>query len=246
MARKRKKRVRVGDALIALVILLILLWFFVPQGKAFLTTVAREIGITLPSSQVSIEDLPASQARDQLAAIPVREPQDAVDNPRYSRDRFGDAWADVDRNGCDTRNDILSRDLARPTFKEGPFGCIVLTGTLAEPYTGKTVHFQRGKDTSPLVQIDHVVALANAWESGAWEWTDSQRLEFANDPDNLLAVDGQANQEKLASSADQWLPPNTEFRCDYVSRQIRVKSQWGLSVTAAERETMIRVLADCG
>ncbi|WP_165217172.1 HNH endonuclease family protein [Schaalia sp. ZJ1691] len=246
MARKRKKQVRVGDALIALVILLILLWFFVPQGKAFLTTVAREIGITLPSSQVSIEDLPASQARDQLAAIPVREPQDAVDNPRYSRDRFGDAWADVDRNGCDTRNDILSRDLARPTFKEGPFGCIVLTGTLAEPYTGKTVHFQRGKDTSPLVQIDHVVALANAWESGAWEWTDSQRLEFANDPDNLLAVDGQANQEKLASSADQWLPPNTEFRCDYVSRQIRVKSQWGLSVTAAERETMIRVLADCG
>ena len=172
------------------------------------------------------------------------------DNPtppeKYSRvEQFGPAWKDVDHNGCDTRNDILARDLARPTFKPGTHDCVVLSGTLAEPYTGATIEFQRGDKTSALVQIDHVVALADAWRSGAWQWDAQRRQEFANDPENLLAVDGQANEDKSASSADQWLPPNTAFRCDYVKRQIAVKNAYGLSVTRAEQDALAEQLSIC-
>ena len=154
-------------------------------------------------------------------------------------------WADTDHNGCDTRNDILARDLARPTFKSGTHDCVVLSGTLAEPYTGATIEFQRGDKTSSLVQIDHVVALADAWRSGAWQWEAQRRQEFANDPENLLAVDGAANEDKSASSADQWLPPNTAFRCDYVKRQIAVKNAYGLSVTRAEQDALAEQLSAC-
>ena len=85
----------------------------------------------------------------------------------YDREQFGPAWSDVDRNGCDTRNDILKRDLAGETFKPGTHDCVVLTGTLDDPYTGKTIAFSRGQGTSEAVQIDHVVALSDAWQKGA-------------------------------------------------------------------------------
>lgn len=122
---------------------------------------------------------------------------------------------------------------------------MVLSGTLAEPYTAATIEFQRGDKTSSLVQIDHVVALADAWRSGAWQWDAQRRQEFANAPENLLAVDGQANEDKSASSADQWLPPNTAFRCDYVKRQIAVKNAYGLSVTRAEQDALAEQLSTC-
>ncbi|NYG06276.1 hypothetical protein BJ986_000763 [Phycicoccus badiiscoriae] len=163
----------------------------------------------------------------------------------YERARFGQAWADVDRNGCDTRNDILRRDLTRFTLKAGTHGCLVLKGTLHDPYTGSTIAFVRGPSTSNAVQIDHVVALSDAWQKGAQQWSLAQRTAFANDPLNLLAVDGPTNLRKGDGDAATWLPPRKAGRCAYVARQIAVKHRYRLWVTAAERDAMVRVLSAC-
>ena len=177
-----------------------------------------------------------------LATLTVkgREPRTG-----YDRDLFGQAWADVDRNGCDTRNDILRRDLHDTTLKPGTHGCLVLTGTLSDPYTGSTIAFVRGRGTSNAVQVDHVVALADAWQKGAQRWSAATRTEFANDPLNLLAVDGPTNQRKGDGDAATWLPPRKAVRCAYVARQIAVKHRYALAVTAAERDAMVRVLTTC-
>lgn len=163
----------------------------------------------------------------------------------YARTQFGAAWADVDHNGCDTRNDILGRDLTDKTYRPGTHDCIVLTGTLADPYTGKTIHFQRGERTSTAVQIDHVVALSDAWQTGAQQIGADNRRRLANDPYNLLAVDGPANQQKSDSDAASWLPANKSVRCGYVARQIGVKRKYALWVTSAEKTAMTRVLGSC-
>ena len=162
----------------------------------------------------------------------------------YSRAQFGDAWSDIDHNGCDTRNDILNRDLTAKQHKNSR-GCVVISGILNDPYTGKVINFMRGKDTSEQVQIDHVVALSDAWQSGAQEISAQERLQLANDPENLLAVDGPANQQKSDSDAATWLPANASFRCPYVARQIRVKAKYHLWVKPAEKEAMINVLTPC-
>lgn len=162
----------------------------------------------------------------------------------YSRAQFGDAWSDIDHNGCDTRNDILNRDLTAKQHKNSR-GCVVISGILNDPYTGKVINFMRGKDTSEQVQIDHVVALSDAWQSGAQEISAQERLQLANDPENLLAVDGPANQQKSDSDAATWLPANASFRCSYVARQIRVKAKYHLWVKPAEKEAMINVLTPC-
>ncbi|KQX66361.1 deoxyribonuclease [Angustibacter sp. Root456] len=163
----------------------------------------------------------------------------------YDRARFGQAWADVDRNGCDTRNDVLRRDLTRYTLKAGTHGCLVLKGTLHDPYTGRTISFVRGQSTSIAVQVDHVVALSDAWQKGAQTWTLDQRTAFANDSLNLLAVDGPTNASKGDGDAATWLPPVKSYRCAYVARQVAVKSRYGLWVTRAEKDAMARVLARC-
>jgi hypothetical protein len=163
----------------------------------------------------------------------------------YDRALFGQAWADVDRNGCDTRNDILRRDLTRYTLKAGTHGCLVLKGTLNDPYTGTKISFVRGQATSDAVQIDHVVALSDAWQKGAQQMSQARRTAFANDPLNLLAVDGPTNLRKGDGDAATWLPPRKAGRCAYVARQIAVKHRYGLSVTAAERDAMVRVLTGC-
>lgn len=156
----------------------------------------------------------------------------------YSRAAFGPAWADVDRNGCDTRNDILRRDLTDVTLRNR---CVVLAGRLQEPYSGRAVLFTKARAGD--VQIDHVVALSDAWQKGAAQWTFARRLAFANDPLNLLAVDGRLNQQKGAGDTATWLPPYG--RCRYVSRQVAVKKKWALTVTAAEHAAMVRVLTAC-
>jgi len=163
----------------------------------------------------------------------------------YDRALFGQAWLDVDRNGCDTRNDILRRDLRDVVLKPGTHGCAVLTGTLADPYGGNTIDFVRGASTSSLVQIDHVVPLADAWQKGARTWTDERRAQFANDPLNLLAVDGALNQAKSAGDAATWLPPNRAYRCAYAARIVAVKAKYGLWVTQAESDALHRVLRTC-
>ena len=183
----------------------------------------------------------ASEALRILNTLPVKG---RAPKTGYSRAQFGDAWSDIDHNGCDTRNDILNRDLTAKQHKNSR-GCVVISGILNDPYTGKVINFMRGKDTSEQVQIDHVVALSDAWQSGAQEISAQERLQLANDPENLLAVDGPANQQKSDSDAATWLPANASFRCSYVARQIRVKAKYHLWVKPAEKEAMINVLTPC-
>lgn len=160
----------------------------------------------------------------------------------YERTEFGQRWLDVDRNGCDTRNDILARDLT-DAERDGP--CRVIAGSLDDPFTGQLLTFVRGQGTSELVQIDHVVSLSDAWQKGAQQLSADQRATLANDPLNLLAVDGPANAQKGDGDAATWLPANKEFRCEYVALQIAVKATYGLWVTQPERNAMQDVLATC-
>jgi hypothetical protein len=163
----------------------------------------------------------------------------------YDRDQFGQRWADINRNGCDTRNDILLRDLKNVIFKSGTRDCVVLSGDLLDPYSGKTINFVRGNVSSMEVQIDHVVALSNAWQTGAFKLSLATRTQFANDPLNLLAVQGRLNSQKGDGDAATWLPPLKSYRCKYVARQIAVKSKYGLWVTTPEKSAIANILAKC-
>lgn len=202
-----------------------------------------------PSPIAAVESAPAApdQPEDTVAAralldtLPVKG---RAPKTGYDREQFGQAWLDVDRNGCDTRNDMLNRDL-RDIVHANSVPCKVQAGTLDDPYTGSTIDFVRGQDTSSDVQIDHVVALADAWQKGAQQLTFDQRAAFANDPLNLQATDGATNQQKGAGDAATWLPPNRSFRCEYVATQISVKARYDLWVTQAEHDAMARVLSDC-
>ena len=168
----------------------------------------------------------------------------------YDRDLFGEPWTDdvtveFGHNGCDTRNDILRRDLVDVVIKPGSNGCAVLSGVLDDPYTGTTVDFQRGPGSSALVQIDHVVALSDAWQTGAADWDEFKRRNFANDPIELQTTLGWVNQEKGDGDAATWLPPNTSYRCIYATRIVDIKVAYGLWVTPAEHDALARVLAGC-
>jgi hypothetical protein len=160
----------------------------------------------------------------------------------YSRAEFGDGWASID--GCDMRNRMLATTMSEVEFADD--GCTVLSGILQDVYTAKTISFKRGENTSDLVQIDHVVALSDAWQKGAQGLSFERRIAFANDPLNLLAVDGKANQDKGDSDAASWVPPNKAYRCRYVARQIAVKAKYSLWVTQAEKAAMISTLGGCG
>ncbi|WP_348789677.1 HNH endonuclease family protein [Leifsonia sp. NPDC080035] len=181
-----------------------------------------------------------ADARALLAGLAVKGRAPATGYDRVAR--FGEAWTDVDRNGCDTRDDVLARDLVDTTTRSD---CWVLTGTLHDPYTGRTIAFQRGVQTSAAVQIDHVVALMDAWQTGAQSLSQDQRVHLANDPLNLVAVDGPTNQAKGAGDAATWLPPNTGYRCAYASRQVAVKTKYMLWVTPAEKDALARLLSRC-
>jgi hypothetical protein len=163
----------------------------------------------------------------------------------FERSQFGPTWSDVDRNGCDTRNDVLYRDLTSKTFKSGTQNCVVLTGILSDPYSGEKISFVRGVGSSMDVQIDHVVALSNAWQTGAFKLSYDKRLALANDPMNLLAVKGRLNSQKGDGDAATWLPPRKDIRCAYVAQQIVVKAKYQLWVTSAEKAAMVALLAKC-
>jgi outer membrane biosynthesis protein TonB len=194
------------------------------------------------ATEVVLADTSATQstALALLATLPIKGKAAKTGYDRSGM--FGTAWLDVDRNGCDTRNDILARDLTA-IVKSGQ--CRVLTGNLVSPFTGTAISFLRGTATSAQVQIDHVVSLSNSWQTGAQQLTEAQRISFANDPINLLAVDGSSNASKGAGDTATWLPPNKSFRCAYVARQVSVKATYGLWVTQAEHDAMARVLATC-
>ena len=163
----------------------------------------------------------------------------------YTRDQFGTAWKDVDRNGCDTRNDILNRDLSSIIYKVSSKDCVILSGLLIDPFSGELIEFLRGVATSSEVQIDHVVALSNAWQTGAFKLTLERRTALANDPLNLLAVKGRLNSQKGDGDAATWLPPKKSYRCSYVARQVAVKYKYGLWLTAPEKTAILKILQPC-
>ena len=180
----------------------------------------------------------ALAALDALKALAVKG---RAPKTGYDRGRFGNGWASLD-GGCDTHGLILKRDLVRKAFERGD-RCEVARGRLADPYTAVAIAYARGGPVE--VDVDHVVALSDAWQKGAQRWSDKRRIAFANDPLNLLAVDASANRQKGDGDAATWLPPNKRFRCAYVARQIAVKKRYGAWVTRAEREAMRRVLSTC-
>jgi hypothetical protein len=187
----------------------------------------------------------ADSVTSGLSVIEAQETKGRAAKTGYTRAQFGPTWADVDRNGCDTRNDILKRDLTDEVFKEKTRNCVVQSGTLVDPYSGETINFNRGNTSSMEVQIDHVVALSNAWQTGAFKLTIKERTALANDPMNLLAVKGRLNSQKNDGDAATWLPPLKSYRCDYVARQIAVKIKYKLWFTAPEKEAMVRILKSC-
>ena len=205
---------------------------------------------TVPGSSPIPAGTPAgtgrfADARAALAALPVKGWDRTQDFKRY---RFGKAWSDdvnveFGHNGCNTRDDILRRDLAELVVRAG--SCYAQTGILHDPYTGTTIRFVRGPDTSDGVEIDHLVSLADAWYKGAREWDDQRRLDFANDPRNLLAVSPKANFDKAFRDAASWLPPNESFRCEFVARQVDIKTAYVLWVSAKEKQAMAAVLNKC-
>ena len=193
----------------------------------------------------------AVPAADALARLDSLEVKGRAPKTGYQRSLFGDAWTDDvtvadGHNGCDTRNDMLRRDLVDVVIKPGSNGCAVLSGTLNDPYTGTSFAFQRGPGSSAEVQIDHMVSLSGAWQTGAQQWDEFTRRNFANDPRNLQATLGWVNQQKGDGDAATWLPPNKAYRCTFVSRIVEAKAAYRLWVTPAERDAIARVLAGCG
>ncbi len=177
-----------------------------------------------------------------IYALAKLEVKPAGSHDGYSRDKFGSGWELV--GNCDMREQILNRDLTN-TKDVSPDDCTVLSGTFSDPYTGKTFQFTRGPGTSSLVQIDHIVAISNAWQTGASGMSIEQREKLYNDPLELLAVSGTANDDKGASDASDWLPPNKSYDCRYVARQIAVKQKYHLWVTNTEQAAMQHVLDTC-
>jgi Protein of unknown function (DUF1524) len=169
----------------------------------------------------------------------------------YRRAFFGEPWTDdndgpLGHQGCDTRDDILNRDLTDKTYvsvKRCPDA--VAAGTLYDPYTGKTIAFQRGPQSSAAVQIDHLVPLALAWDEGAYNWTDEERVRFANDPAELLAVDGQANQDKGDSPPGRWMPPNKGFACQYAIKFVAVLREYSLPIDPGSVPVVQQATATC-
>lgn len=210
---------------------------------AFLLLLAIGVSIFTAADFWYTPTEPASQSRGSgsaALALESLEVKGRAPKTGYSREQFGGDWEKI--RGCDVRNIILARDLENEAVNER---CQVTQGVLNDPYTGETIQFQRGADTSDDVQIDHVVALSDAWQKGAQLLSFEKRVELANDPLELLAVSGSANQQKSDGDAATWLPQQKAFRCQYVARQIAVKKKYSLWVTAAEKDAMERVLSGC-
>jgi hypothetical protein len=178
--------------------------------------------------------------------------------PGYDRDCgpsggcvFGTEWNDAtdapdSHNGCDTRNDVLRRDLVNTMIDSATDGCVVLSGVLHDPYTGNTIRFVRGWGTSLAVQVDHLIPLAAAWDLGAWRWSPEKRATFANDTAHeLLAVDGPTNMSKGDSTPASWLPPNKAFRCEYGVRYLRNSLHWSIPITSADAVVLGHVARKC-
>ena len=194
-----------------------------------------------PAPAVTETAKPTTGLSAQLASLQIKG---RAPKTGYDRDLFGRSWIDVDRNGCDTRNDILARDLVNVTFRSGTNNCVVESGTVIDPYTGTEFAFVKSS-TGGGMDVDHIVSLSDAWQKGAQQWNSETRKQFANDPLNLVATDSGVNRSKSDSDAASWLPPNKQIRCAFIARQVAVKVAYQLWVTQAEFDAMSRVLTGC-
>ena len=190
---------------------------------------------TLPLSNTAQAD------QDALMVLNSLEVKGRAAKTGYARSQFPH-WSDPDRNGCDARNDTLKRDLTEVIYKAGTRDCKVIAGLLLDPFSGKVITFSSTKSN---IDIDHVVALSNAWQTGAAYFDKAKRQQIANDPLNLIAVDFSLNRQKGDGDAATWLPPLKSYRCDYVARQIAVKAKYGLWVTQPEKGAIIKLLEKC-
>jgi hypothetical protein len=200
----------------------------------------RIVVITLLLTLLSPSNTQAAPI-DALAALNNLEVKGRAAKTGYARSQFPH-WSDPDRNGCDARNDTLKRDLTNITYKVGTRDCKVIAGQLLDPFSGKVITFST---TKVVIDIDHVVALSNAWQTGAAYFDKNKRSQIANDPLNLLAVDSKLNRQKGDGDAATWLPPSKEFRCEYVARQVAVKAKYGLWVTKPEKVAIDKILSTC-
>ena len=211
-----------------------------------------EAGPPEPAASVGQADVPVgtlepAAATTALAGLEVVEktPLDGYERGCGEGEGcvFGPAWSDVDRNGCDQRNDVLHRDLTEVEVREGTQGCVVVAGVLDDPYTGETVVFE--KAGAAQVPIDHVVPLAAAWVQGAARWAPDQREAFANDLTNLIATTRAENSSKGDSTADEWVPSDRAYGCAYATVVVTVKDRYALAVTPAEADALEALLATC-
>ncbi|MEV6105458.1 DUF1524 domain-containing protein [Streptomyces sp. NPDC051940] len=199
----------------------------------------------VPLSPPASGSFPPSAARagEQLAGLTVAWGKNWQ---TYRRAEFGRFYTDEHngvggRNGCDTRDDVLARDLDE--LRRGDRNpCVVLSGVLHDPLTGKTLPYRYRGATG--INIDHVVPLGAAWRAGAYAWSPQRRIDFANDLDELLAVDQQANQDKGSQTPDKW-KPRRAYWCEYARRWTGVKAKYGLTVTAPEKLALQDMLATC-
>lgn len=145
----------------------------------------------------------------------------------YERESFG-GWSPL--GGCTTREHVIAAQLAEPA----PACDLPRHATGADPYTGGT--FTVG-DT----EVDHIFPLSAAWDAGAHAWSDARRHAFANDPANLVAVDGSVNQEKSDLMPSQWSPGDRSARCWYARRLADVAASYQLSLSGEDRRALRRM-----
>lgn len=193
------------------------------------------------------------QIRTHLKKVAVVAQRPSI--PGYDRDcgtghacSFGPAWTDdttapLGHNGCDQRNDILKASMTDVDLRPGTHGCVVESGTLADPYTGATIQFTKAK--AYLVQIDHMFPLARAWDTGAASWSLEERTRFATDPLNLTAVDGSSNASKGDQGPGEWMPINSAYRCTYVDRYLKVAIAYQLPITSADAAAISHTASTC-
>lgn len=202
----------------------------------------------------AIAPVQSTPPREVLVALDAARPLAVIDpaaaRPDYRRSSFGDGWLDLDRNGCSTRNDVLARDLDDVEWLADR-ECTVASGILQDPYTGTTVPFEHdavadpGESGSQAVQIDHIVSLSAAHAGGAWQWSDVERIAFANDPANLIAVDGPTNASKGDRGPADWMPEDPAYWCQYAADYASIAADYGLAVAADDKDMLIEVLTAC-
>lgn len=222
------------------------------RGSVFLVAVVMAVGLAWIRSEGAVVVRQESQPSSGTAAPHVG---DRVKHPGYDRECgtgrgcvFGPAWSDdVDvkfgHNGCDTRNDVLRDRASEFAVKSGTGGCVIASGVVEDFYTGERMEFVRGPGNR--VQIDHVVPLAAAWDLGANDWSQQQRVNFANDPANLVIATGSLNASKSDQTPGEWLPANQRAACSYVERYKAVASSYGIAVTVDDRNAIDQASERC-